>query len=204
MINIRIVSRPLEPWTRDDNRACANSKNHNTRTNHSSVEPSPSPGVLGVRRIGDARTLPSALAVNATDNAITTPGAPAISRIENVKTACALAVRKIGIPKSRPGGIISSSTSLQYSTLRPPIIYVLTEVPYVSHTAVTLLYVLSLLHVRTSVPVFFIVLFCSTPRWLLLSFTSLQQYLTLSHTAVVPGVLCVVRRCCTYIIALRI
>ena len=39
-----------EPWARDDKRACVNSKHNNTKTNHSSVQPSP----LAVRRIGNA------------------------------------------------------------------------------------------------------------------------------------------------------
>ena len=39
-----------EPWTRDDKRACVNSKRNITRTNLSSVQPSP----LAVRRIGNA------------------------------------------------------------------------------------------------------------------------------------------------------
>ena len=38
-----------EPWTRDDKRACVNSNHNNTRTNHSSVQPS----LLAVRRIGN-------------------------------------------------------------------------------------------------------------------------------------------------------
>ena len=48
ILNFRIAFWPLEPWTRDDKRACVNSKHNNTRTNHSSVQPSP----LAVRRIG--------------------------------------------------------------------------------------------------------------------------------------------------------
>ena len=104
ILNFPIAFGPLEPWTRDDKRACVNSKHNNTRTNHSSVEPSPSPGALAVRRIGNARTMPSALAVSAIENASTTPGAPAISRIENAKTTPgALAVSKIGTAKTRPG-----------------------------------------------------------------------------------------------------
>ena len=53
-LNFRIAIWPHEPctkpWTRDHKRACANSKHNNTRTNHSSVQPSP----LAVRRIGNA------------------------------------------------------------------------------------------------------------------------------------------------------
>ena len=51
ILNFRIAFGPLEPWTRDDKRARVNSKHNNTRTNHSSVQPSP----LAVRRIGNAR-----------------------------------------------------------------------------------------------------------------------------------------------------
>ena len=73
VLTFRIAFWPLEPWTRDDKRACVNSK-HNTRTNHSSVQPSP----LAVPRIGNARTMPSALAVSAIKNATATPGAPSL------------------------------------------------------------------------------------------------------------------------------
>ena len=83
--------------------------------------------------------------------------------------------------------------------------YILTEQPRTSLRCLTLLYELSLLHTRipgtyfsTRYLLFSVVLLCSTPRWLLSSFTSLQQYLTLSHTAVVPGALDVVLHCCTY------
>ena len=48
IVNFRIASWPLEPWTRDK-RACVNSKHNNTKTNHSRVQPSPLP----VRRIGN-------------------------------------------------------------------------------------------------------------------------------------------------------
>ena len=54
VLKFRIASWPLEPWTesctRDDKRAGVNSKHNNTRTNHSSAQPSP----LAVRRIGNA------------------------------------------------------------------------------------------------------------------------------------------------------
>ena len=60
----RIAFRPLEPWAepwtepwaRDDKRACVNSKHNNTKTNHSSVQPSP----LAVRRVGNASAFRSA------------------------------------------------------------------------------------------------------------------------------------------------
>ena len=71
-----------DPWTRDDKRACVNSK-HNS---------------------GNAGTMPSALAVSAIENATTTPGAPAMSRFENVKTTPgAVNVSEIEIVKARPG-----------------------------------------------------------------------------------------------------
>ena len=54
ILNFRIAFWPLEtwtkPWTRDHKRECVNSKHNNTRTNHSSVQPSP----LAVRRIGNS------------------------------------------------------------------------------------------------------------------------------------------------------
>ena len=54
ILNFRISFWPLEPWTepwtRDHKRACVNSNHNNTRTNHSSVQPSP----LAERRIGNA------------------------------------------------------------------------------------------------------------------------------------------------------
>ena len=50
VVDFRIYFWPLEPWTQDDKRACVNSKHNNTRTNHSSVQPSS----LAVRRIGNA------------------------------------------------------------------------------------------------------------------------------------------------------
>ena len=53
-LKFRIACWPLEPWTqpwtRDHERACVNSKHNNTRANHGSVQPSP----LAVRRIGNA------------------------------------------------------------------------------------------------------------------------------------------------------
>ena len=59
-LNFIIAFWPLEPWTepwaRDDKRTCVNSKHNNTRTNHSSVQPSP----LTVRRIGNASAFRSA------------------------------------------------------------------------------------------------------------------------------------------------
>ena len=50
VLKFRIASWPLEPWIRDDKRACVSSKHNNTRTNDSSIQPSP----LAVRRIGSA------------------------------------------------------------------------------------------------------------------------------------------------------
>ena len=54
ILNFRIAIWPLkpwtEPWTRDHKRAYVNGKHNNTRTNHSSAQPSP----LAMRRIGNA------------------------------------------------------------------------------------------------------------------------------------------------------
>ena len=61
-LNFRIAFWPLEPWTepwaRDDKRACANSKHNNTRTNHSSVQPSPLAVLVGGGWRTAARSLP--------------------------------------------------------------------------------------------------------------------------------------------------
>ena len=88
----------------------------------------------------------------------------------------------------------------------------------------TLLYVLQFIHLRCLSPcsgalhciplllriiialltyflLFSAVLLCSTPRWLLLSFTSLQQCFTLSHTAVVPGTYLSSLRCLIPVLA---
>ena len=78
--------------------------------------------------------------------------------------------------------------------------YILTEQPRTSLRCLTLrsLYY-NLLHIRTSVLIFSgTCLQYSTLATLIVYVLRLQQYLTLSHTAVVPGALFVVLHCCTY------
>ena len=61
-----------EPWTRDDKRACVNSKHNNTRANHSSVQPSPP----AVRRIGNASAFRLAPGVAGKNKQLQTPPSP--------------------------------------------------------------------------------------------------------------------------------
>ena len=76
ILNFRIAFRPLEPWaepwTRDDKCVCVNSKHNNTRTNHSSVQPSP----LTARRIGNASAFRLASGVAGNSKQLQIPPSP--------------------------------------------------------------------------------------------------------------------------------
>ena len=72
MLNFRIAFWPLEPWTRDDKRACVNSKHNSTRTNHRSVQPSS----LAVRRIGNASAFRLAPGVTGNSKQLQIPPSP--------------------------------------------------------------------------------------------------------------------------------